>query len=49
MRSAKATARRRNSIIQISAAWGQWSQGGMIMIGDMFNHDLKHRVSGPFA
>jgi hypothetical protein len=23
---------------------GQWSQGGMIMIGDMFNHDLKHRV-----
>ena len=23
---------------------GQWSQGGMIMIGDMFNHGLKHRV-----
>jgi len=23
---------------------GQWSQGGMIMIGDMFNHDLKSRV-----
>ena len=25
---------------------GQWSQGGMIMIGDMFNHNLKYRVSG---
>ena len=23
---------------------GQWVQGGMIMIGDMFNNDLKHRV-----
>jgi hypothetical protein len=23
---------------------GQWSQGGMIMIGDMFNQDLKRRV-----
>jgi hypothetical protein len=23
---------------------GQWSQGGMIMVGDMFNHSLKHRV-----
>jgi hypothetical protein len=23
---------------------GQWSRGGMIMIGDMFNHGLKHRV-----
>jgi hypothetical protein len=23
---------------------GQWSKGGMIMIGDMFNTDLKHRV-----
>src|ERR1700728_3106652 len=23
---------------------GQWSQGGMIMVGDMFNHDLKNRV-----
>jgi hypothetical protein len=23
---------------------GQWSAGGMIMIGDMFNHDLKQRV-----
>ena len=25
---------------------GQWSRGGMIMIGDMFNNDLKARVSG---
>jgi hypothetical protein len=25
---------------------GQWSQGGMIMIGDMFNNGLKHRVDG---
>lgn len=25
---------------------GQWSQGGMIMIGDMFNNNLKYRVSG---
>jgi hypothetical protein len=24
---------------------GQWSQGGMIMIGDMFNQNLKYRVS----
>ena len=23
---------------------GQWSQGGMIMIGDMFNNSLKYRV-----
>jgi hypothetical protein len=23
---------------------GQWSSGGMIMIGDMFNNGLKHRV-----
>jgi hypothetical protein len=23
---------------------GQWSRGGMIMIGDMFNQDLKYRV-----
>jgi len=23
---------------------GQWSQGGMIMVGDMFNNNLKHRV-----
>jgi hypothetical protein len=23
---------------------GQWSQGGMIMVGDMFNQSLKHRV-----
>src|SRR5277367_3633297 len=23
---------------------GQWSQGGMIMIGDMFNQGLKHRI-----
>lgn len=25
---------------------GQWSQGGMIMIGDMFNNGLKARVDG---
>jgi len=25
---------------------GQWSQGGMIMIGDMFNNALKARVDG---
>lgn len=25
---------------------GQWSQGGMIMIGDMFNNQLKARVDG---
>ncbi|MGO7183697.1 SHOCT domain-containing protein [Rhizobium brockwellii] len=24
---------------------GQWSQGGMLMIGDMFNHSLKARVA----
>jgi hypothetical protein len=24
---------------------GQWSQGGMIMIGDMFNNGLKYKVS----
>ena len=23
---------------------GQWSQGGMVMVGDMFNNALKHRV-----
>jgi hypothetical protein len=23
---------------------GQWSPGGMIMVGDMFNQGLKHRV-----
>lgn len=23
---------------------GQWSRGGMVMIGDMFNNDLKHRL-----
>ena len=25
---------------------GQWSQGGMIMVGDMFNHGLKAQVDG---
>lgn len=25
---------------------GQWSRGGMIMIGDMFNNDLKARIAG---
>ncbi len=25
---------------------GQWSSGGMIMIGDMFNSGLKHRIDG---
>ncbi|MDB5555386.1 MAG: hypothetical protein JWL86_5370 [Rhizobium sp.] len=25
---------------------GQWSQGGMIMVGDMFNNGLKARVDG---
>src|ERR1700709_2679436 len=25
---------------------GQWAMGGMLMIGDMFNHDLKARVDG---
>ena len=24
---------------------GQWSRGGMLMIGDMFNHGLKARVA----
>ena len=24
---------------------GQWSAGGMLMIGDMFNQDLKRRVA----
>ena len=24
---------------------GQWSAGGMVMIGDMFNHDLEARVA----
>ena len=24
---------------------GQWSQGGMIMIGDMFNHGLKNKIN----
>jgi hypothetical protein len=24
---------------------GQWSRGGMIMIGDLFNSDLKHKVA----
>ncbi len=23
---------------------GQWSQGGMIMVGDMFNQGLRYRV-----
>jgi len=23
---------------------GQWSRGGMIMVGDMFNHELKYRA-----
>jgi hypothetical protein len=23
---------------------GQWSQGGMVMVGDLFNQDLKYRV-----
>lgn len=25
---------------------GQWSQGGMTMVGDMFNHSLKAKVDG---
>lgn len=25
---------------------GQWSSGGMIMVGDMFNNNLKYRVEG---
>lgn len=28
------------------AGSGQWMQGGMIMLGDMFNHTLKSRVDG---
>jgi hypothetical protein len=28
------------------AGSGQWMQGGMMMIGDMFNHSLKARVDG---
>ncbi|WP_020560033.1 hypothetical protein [Thiofilum flexile] len=27
---------------------GQWMRGGMLMIGDMFNNNLKGRVSGLF-
>jgi hypothetical protein len=26
------------------AGSGQWMQGGMLMLGDMFNHALKGRV-----
>ncbi len=29
---------------QAQFAHPQWSQGGMIMVGDMFNQALKHRV-----
>ena len=25
---------------------GQWMPGGMTMVGDMFNHDLKAKVDG---
>ena len=25
---------------------GQWMQGGMVMVGDMFNHAIKAKVSG---
>jgi len=25
---------------------GQWMRGGMIMLGDMFNHNLKHSIGG---
>ena len=25
---------------------GQWMQGGMTMVGDMFNHGLKAKVDG---
>lgn len=25
---------------------GQWMKGGMIMLGDMFNHNLKHSIGG---
>ena len=28
------------------AGSGQWMRGGMLMIGDMFNHSLKARVDG---
>lgn len=28
--------------------YGQWMSGGMLMIGDMFNHHLKGRVDGLF-
>jgi len=28
------------------AGSGQWMQGGMIMLGDMFNHGLKGSVDG---
>jgi hypothetical protein len=28
------------------AGSGQWMQGGMLMLGDMFNHSLKARVDG---
>ncbi len=28
------------------AGSGQWMQGGMLMLGDMFNHGLKGRVDG---
>ena len=45
------------ALIAATAAWpssaipelggmGQWSQGGMIMVGDMFNHGLKARGRG---
>jgi hypothetical protein len=30
--------------IQELGGMGQWSQGGMIMVGDMFNNGLKYRV-----
>src|ERR1700709_1478726 len=32
--------------IQELGGMGQWSQGGMIMVGDMFNNGLKYRVDG---
>jgi len=25
---------------------GQWARGGMVMLGDMFNNELKARVDG---
>jgi hypothetical protein len=34
--------RKRSSTILILVAWGQWSQGGMIMLGDMFNQDQRY-------